>query len=38
MAISTEAFEYSDGSTLLRGQLARDNTATTHGQIRAREC
>lgn len=28
MAITTEAFEYSDGSTLLRGQLARDDTWT----------
>lgn len=26
MAITTEALEYSDGSTLLRGQLARDDT------------
>ncbi len=28
MAITTETFEYSDGSTLLRGQLARDDTWT----------
>ena len=28
MAITTEAFEYSDGSTLLRGQLARDDAWT----------
>lgn len=28
MAITTEAFEYSDGSTLLRGQLAWDDTWT----------
>ena len=28
MAITTEAIEYSDGSTLLRGQLARENSRT----------
>ena len=28
MAITTEAFEYSDGSTTLRGQLARDDAQT----------